>query len=138
MVGGAATDGRQTGLVAVFTLLSWLGEYVHNLYELPELTVVSPENSLPALVSLMLFVLWWRGPFPRGAAALLLVWTVFHLVGGAVISVIPFGFLPFYPRQSTDHYAAHIVYGLAQLPLIAMMIGQLAQGMSRGKETALS
>jgi hypothetical protein len=109
----------------LFTLLSWLGEYVHNLFELPNLTILSPENSIPALISLALFTVWWRAPARQAAGLLLLIWGLLHLVGGGIISVIPFGFLPFYPDQTLDHYAAHAVYGGAQLPLIVLLISQL-------------
>ena len=56
------TTDRPVVLVALFTLLSWLGEYVHNLFELPQLTLLSPENSIPALISLVLFLAWWLSP----------------------------------------------------------------------------
>jgi hypothetical protein len=125
MVVRSLTAKRPLRFVLLLTLLSWLGEYVHNLYELPQLTPLSPENSLPALVSLVLFGAWWLTPFKRVAAVLLLLWAALHLVGGAILSVIPFSFLPFYPRQTLDHYAVHIVYGLAQLPLIVLMIKEL-------------
>lgn len=116
---------RLVGVVAVCTVLSWLGEVIHNAVELPALTVLSPANSLPALVSLILFVGWWLLPYKRLTAVLLIVWGILHLVGGAIITVIPFSFLPFFPEQSLRHYAAHVVYGLAQLPLIGVMISQL-------------
>ena len=118
---------RQVGIVAALTALSWLGEVVHNAYELPKLTLLSPENSLPGLVSLILFLVWWLLPNKRLGAILLLVWGTLHLVGGAIITIIPFGFLPFYPEQSLGHYAAHLAYGLAQLPLIGVMISQMRQ-----------
>jgi len=38
--------------------LSWLGLFVHNSIELPPLNLLSPENSLPALVTALLFVGW--------------------------------------------------------------------------------
>ncbi len=48
-----------------------------------------------------------------------------HLVGGAIVTVIPIGFLPFVPEQDFTHYFAHFLYGLAQVPLIGMMIQQV-------------
>jgi hypothetical protein len=116
---------RQTGTVAAFVLCSWLGEYVHNLVETPQMGLFSPENSLTFLVSLLLFVGWWILPYKRLIASLLLTWALLHLIGGAVVTVIPFPFLPFYPEQNLRHYLAHIFYGLAQLPLLWAMFRQL-------------
>jgi hypothetical protein len=123
----SVTADRPAALVAIFTALSWLGEYVHNLFELPQLTLLSPENSIPALISLALFLAWWLTPYRRTAAVLLLTWALLHLTGGAVLSVLPLPFLPFYPEQSLQHYAAHAIYGLAQLPLIFELGRQLWQ-----------
>jgi hypothetical protein len=53
------------------------------------------------------------------------VWGLLHLVGGAIVTVIPFSFLPFVPDQNFTHYFAHFLYGLAQLPLIGEMIQQI-------------
>ena len=44
-------------VLALFTFISWLAEYVHNLVDLPQLSIFSPENSIPAIISLLLFVL---------------------------------------------------------------------------------
>jgi hypothetical protein len=111
--------------MAAFTLLSWLGEYIHNRFELPQLTLLSPENSIPALISVVLFLAWWRLPQKRLTAWVLFAWALLHLLGGAVISVIPFPFLPFYPEQSISHYLVHVWYGIAQLPLLVTLWRQL-------------
>ena len=119
------TADRSLGLVAALLALSWLGLFVHNSIELPSLNLLSPENSLPALVAVLLFAEWWLLPTRRLAAALLLVWGLLHLVSGAIVTVIPFSFLPFVPEQDFIHYFAHFLYGLAQLPLIGVMIQQM-------------
>jgi hypothetical protein len=116
---------RSASLMFIFLTISWLGEYIHNLFELPNLTVLSPENSLPALVSLALLAGWWLTRFNRVLTLLILAWGSLHLIGGAVLSVIPFPFLPFYPEQTFNHYAAHVEYGLAQLPLIILAVREL-------------
>src|SRR5688572_17742459 len=116
---------RRVLWMAAFTLLSWLGLAVHNMVELPGLTLLSPEYIIPGLLNLFLFLGWWK-LCPRWIMAILLLgWALFNLIGGAVISVIPFGFLPFYPEQSLRHYFSHVVYGLAQLPLIITLIREL-------------
>lgn len=120
-----APVARPILLVAFVTLLSWLGLVLHNRYELPQLTLLNPQNSLTGLVSLLLFVGWWRLPYRRLTAALLLIWALLHLIGGGLISVLPLPVLPFAPEQSGGHYLSHLSYGLAQLPLIAVMARQL-------------
>jgi hypothetical protein len=107
--------------VAAWVALSWLGEVLHNAVELPQLTLLNPENIFPALVSLLLFLLWWRAPTKSAPAGLLFAWGAIHLVFGAILSVLPLPFLPFVPEQTTRHYLAHLLYGLAQLPLLAAM-----------------
>src|SRR5262249_11494116 len=108
---------------AAFTALSWAGEYVHNRVDLPQLSALSPENSIPALISLALFLAWWLLPFTRLPAVALLGWGFFQLVGG-VISVLPLGFLPFTPAQTVQHYLMHLLYALAQAPLIIALLRQ--------------
>jgi hypothetical protein len=109
----------KTALVAALIFLSWSGTYIHTAVEL-QLPVWRPENSFPALVGLVLFVGWWRQPQRRRLWTwLLLGWTAgAHLMLGAVLSVLPLPLWPFYPEQSAGHYAAHLIYGVAQLPLI--------------------
>jgi hypothetical protein len=64
---------------------------------------------------------------------LLLLWAALNLVGGGIVSVLPLEILPFNPPQTLAHYAAHLLYGLAQLPLILLMIKTLrAQPATRG------
>ena len=121
------TADRSRGLVAALLALSWLGLFVHNSIELPSLNLLSPENSLPALVAVLLFVGWWLLPTRRLAASLILLWGLLHLVGGAIVTVIPFSFLPFVPDPDFTHYFAHFLYGLAQLPLIWIMFQHLRQ-----------
>ena len=98
---------QQARWVAAFTALSWLGMFVHNSLELPTLTLLSPENSLMAFISVLLFMGWWLTPARRVAATLLLGLSALHLIGGAFLSVLPLGFLPFYPEQTLQHYIAH-------------------------------
>lgn len=115
----STTNNTKVIVIAWLTFLSWLGAYIHTTLEL-QLPVWRPENSFPALIGLVLFLLWWRQPGrQRLWAALLLGWTaVGHLFIGAILSVLPVPILPFYPEQSLGHYSSHLIYGVAQLPLI--------------------
>lgn len=113
--------------VAALVALSWLGEVLHNAIELPQLTLLSPENLFPGLISVLLFLVWWRVPDERAPAALLFLWGGIHLLFGAILSVLPLSFLPFVPDQTTRHYLSHVLYGLAQLPLLAMMAFSIRQ-----------
>jgi hypothetical protein len=116
---------RQFALLMAFALLAWLGMVLHNIVDLPALTLLSPENSLPALVSALLVSGWWLLPWKRAVAAALLAWSLLHLIGGAFLSVLPLPIWPFTPAQTFMHYAMHFVYGVAQLPLIWLLLGWL-------------
>ena len=102
-----------------------LGEYIHNLFELPRLSLLSPENSFPALVSAALVLAWCLLPSKRLPTLALLIWAFVHLIGGGLLSVLPLPFLPFFPAQTHFHYLMHGIYGLAQLPLIIFLVWQL-------------
>jgi hypothetical protein len=117
---GNSTAQRQqpVHLLGFLLALSWLGMVVHNLLELP-LTLLSPENSLPGLVSFLLFLGWWRLSDARTALLYAMFgWALLHLVAGGVLSVLPLPVWPFVPEQSLAHYLSHAFYSLLQLPLL--------------------
>lgn len=118
---GKVDVNRQFGLLVAFTLLAWLGLYLHNDVDLPTLTILSPENSLPALVSGVLVCAWRVTPWKRAVATILLAWSILHLVGGGILSVLPLPIWPYEPAQTMTHYAMHLLYGAAQLPLIWLL-----------------
>jgi hypothetical protein len=117
MIEGIARPG--SWWVAAATALAWLGLSIHNIADLPGQSLLSPETALPMLVYLVLFLAWWRFPRQRLTLWLLFGWGLLNLIGGG-LSVFPFPFLPFAPEQSVRHYLFHVVYGAAQLPLIAL------------------
>jgi hypothetical protein len=121
-----AMTRRGAGSVAASTILAWLGFYLHNVADLPGQSLFSPETGLPTLVTLVLFLAWLRFPSRRGTVWLLFGWGLLNLIGGG-LSVLPLPFLPFYPEQSLRHYVFHVVYGAAQLPLIALTGSWLRQ-----------
>jgi len=113
-------SNRQFAMVVAFALLSWLGMMIHNAFELPQLTLLSPEVGIPTLIYVLLVIGWWFLPQKRVMGSLLFAWALLHLLGGGIITVIPFSFLPFYPEQSLRHYFAHVIYSVAQLPLLVL------------------
>lgn len=107
-------------LLALLVTVSWLGLLAHNYVE-----SVDGSTIAIGLVSVGLFLGWWRIPSRRHALdRLLLAMGLIQLVGAAV-TVVPFNFLPFAPSQTLDHYLVHVLYGVSQLPLTSAMITQL-------------
>lgn len=92
------------------------GLVVHNLVEFAPATVYGPETVVPAVITGLLGVgMAWR-PEP-GIFAAAAIWAgIVIIVGGA--SVLPLPIWPFVPEQTVAHYAAHVVYAVAQLPLL--------------------
>jgi len=99
--------------------LAWLGMYIHNVEDLPNLTLGSPENAGPGLVWLVLLGLWWAQRDRSWPAALLLGWAGLNLLG-TFVTVLPLPVLPFKPEQSLRHYAFHVLNALALLPVLVL------------------
>ena len=125
------TINAQIGWVAAFTLLSWVGLFLHNRADLPQLPVLSPESSIPGLISLLLFLGWWLLPQKRTMRVALLSWAWLNLLGGGILSVIPFPFWPFHPAQTVFHYLMHVQYTLTQIPLVVILLRQARRSASR-------
>jgi hypothetical protein len=103
--------------MAAALAISWVSMLGHNLYELP-LGPLDLENSGPLLVAVGLGLAYSVRPDSLLVAALALAWGVLNLVVGGVLSVLPLPVLPFVPEQSLEHYAAHVLYTLGQVPLV--------------------
>jgi hypothetical protein len=109
--------------LGVATLISFVGFLLHNIREFRIAGLLAPDTAtVPVVViQLSLYVIWWRLPSLRTPAFLaLLVFGLLHLIGGAILSVLPLEVLPFIPEQSLTHYFSHILYGVAQVPLICV------------------
>ena len=111
--------------------LSWTGFFVHNIADLPGQSILSPESLFPTIVYAALLALWFVPRARTVATWALLVWGVLHLVGGAVLSVLPLPTLPFAPDQSVYHYAFHGLYGVLQVPLIVLSAIRLRRQVPR-------
>ena len=119
-----ALNGRFAVAITIATALSWLGEVIHNALELPGLTVLSPEASIPGVIAALLLAAYLFSPYPRVALWLLFFWGLLGLIGGGILSVLPLGIFPFAPA-TLQHYLSHVFYGAAELPLVLISITQL-------------
>lgn len=112
--------------VVVGTGGSWLGLWLHELHRVPALLGFTPDGDLFMLPIAAGLAYWWHRTRARGAAGALLAYGLINLVGG-VLTVLPIGWLPFRPEQTLQHYAAHAVYAICQLPLIVVAARELSR-----------
>ena len=84
--------------------------------------MLSPETSLPALISVLLLLGIWLSPWRRMMRLALLSWALVNLLGGGILSVLPLPFLPYYPEQTVFHYLMHVQYVATQIPLIVVLL----------------
>ena len=104
--------------VAGALLLAWLGGWVHEFYRVPELFGFTLVSLVDLLLTLLIFLAWWR--FPRSFLPLFGMWVLAILHGLAVLSVLPLPIWPFVPEQTVSHYLVHGVYFLTQIPLLLL------------------
>jgi hypothetical protein len=119
---------RTTLVLGAAVALAILGSLAHNVIEFGLAPVLTSRNGELPMVLLWLagFAVWSRIPQARLPAAwFLLVLALLNLIGGAIITVIPFGFLPFEPEQTLTHYLSHVIYGVAQLPVLALLMQEI-------------
>ncbi len=107
-------------MFALAAAVATLGLIAHNTMSLP-LPLYAPETSLPFAIYVALFV-WYTLTRSRAARLAMLMWALINLVVGSILTVLPLPFLPFVPEQSVAHYVAHVIYGLTQVPLIALLL----------------
>ena len=112
---GTFPGGLSVGGGAV---IAWLGLLVHNVADLPDQTLLSPESLWPSLVTATLLVLYAAGAV-RAAGIGLLTWAALNIAGGAV-RVLPLPVLPFTPDLSLRHYTFHVLYAATQIPLLVI------------------
>ena len=112
-----AASGRSTQRYALPALVvSGTGHVIHNLADFPVTILLGWETLFPLTVTVLLGVALIYRP-GRSAYAAAVIWALVVLLG-AVVTVIPFGFLPFIPDQSISHYAVHVLYTVTQIPLL--------------------
>lgn len=119
-----ATQAPSALRVGFALALSWGTMLAHNLYELP-LALGDLENSGPLAVAVVIGLAYWRRGGSRAVQWALLGWALLNLVIGGIVTVLPLAILPFTPEQSLDHYLAHVVYAVGQLPLTLLAVAAL-------------
>jgi hypothetical protein len=107
-------------VVVVASVIAAAGMVAHNVFEFGPAFVLNPETLIPLAIFGLFVVLALAMPANVIVHVLLLAWAVLNLVGGGILSVLPLGLFPFQPEQSLGHYAIHVIYAVAQLPLIVV------------------
>lgn len=108
----------------VCTVISCVGLWVHEVYRVPQLLGFTPDGSVFMFVIAGALAYWWHRTHSAAAAAALFAYAAISLVGGA-LSALPLGWLPFKPDQTLSHYAVHVVYAVAQLPLMSVALNAM-------------
>ena len=120
-------------VVVVASVIAAAGMVAHNVLEFGSVFLPRPETLIPLAIFGLLALLGWARPANPVIQVLLLAWAVLNLVGGGILSVLPLGLFPFQPEQSLGHYAIHVIYAVAQLPLIVVAGRALSR---RGRQAA--
>ena len=118
--GEPAARSPRPWTVGFAVLLAWIGLFVHNAFEFPNLPSSRPEYAVPTLIWLGSFLAWLSIPARGWPTLLLRVWGGISLAG-AIITVLPLPVLPFRPEQSIRHYGVHVIYAVTQLPVLSLM-----------------
>lgn len=129
------TDRRLPSAAAIVlaSAIAAAGMVAHNVLEFRPAFLLRPETVIPLAIFGVFALLAWARPANAFVHVLLLGWAVLNLVGGGILSVLPLGLFPFQPEQSLGHYAIHVVYAVAQLPLVVVAGRALSR---RGRQAA--
>ena len=107
--------------MAAAVAISIAGMAIHTVREFGTDGLFQPASGFLPIAAIQTgLLMWWlRSAASRPTAAKwLFVTGVFQLIGGAIISVLPLPILPFVPAQTMDHYVSHLIFGIAQIPLL--------------------
>jgi hypothetical protein len=116
------TDRRRPSAAALVlaSVIAAAGLVAHNLLEFGPAFLLRPETVIPLAIFGLFALLAWARRASAIVHVLLLAWALLNLVGGGILSVLPSGLFPFQPEQSLRHYAIHVIYGVAQIPLAVL------------------
>ena len=113
--------------VVLASFIAAAGMLAHNVLEFGPAFLLRPETAIPLAIFGLFALLACARPANAVAHVLLLAWALLNLVGGGILSVLPVGLFPFQPEQSLEHYGAHVIYALAQLPLVVVAARALSR-----------
>ena len=107
------------------TVIAVAGMAIHNVVEFGPGFLLDPQTLIP--VAIFAALAWsCRVARPRTPMLMLLVaWALLNLVVGGILSVLPLPIFPFAPEQSLRHLAVHVVYTLAEIPLVVASVRAL-------------
>tara|TARA_R110002020_G_scaffold304329_2_gene520068 strand:- start:1090 stop:1491 length:402 start_codon:yes stop_codon:yes gene_type:complete len=106
--------GSASPWVPLFAMLGWVALSTGS--GLPDRTIVNPEPLIPLVITAVLVARWFTS-FRKIAAWALLGWGLVRLLG-AILTVLPLTILLSDPEQTLANYPFHVLYGLAQVPLV--------------------
>jgi hypothetical protein len=123
------TDHRRpsAAVVVLASVIAAAGMMAHNVFEFGPAFLLNLQTLIPLAIYGLFALLAWARPADAVVYILLLGWAVLNLVGGGILSVLPLGLFPFQPEQSLGHYAIHVVYAVAQLPLVVVAARALSR-----------
>jgi hypothetical protein len=129
------TDHRlpSAAVVVLASVIAAAGMMAHNVFEFGPAFLLNPQTLIPLAIFGLFALLAWARPANAVVHVALLAWALLNLVGGGILSVLPLGLFPFQPEQSLGHYATHVIYGVAQLPLAVVAARAL---LPRGRQAA--
>ena len=115
-------NGPATAVIAVAAIIAAAGMMAHNVFEFGPAFLTDPQTLIPVAIFGLLALLARARPDSIVVLAVLLGWALLNLVVGGILSVLPLGLFPFTPEQSLGHYGVHVVYALAQVPLVIVAV----------------
>jgi len=120
--------GPSVAVIAFASVIAAAGMMAHNVFEFGLAFLASPETLIPVAIFGLLVLLARAWPDSIIVLVVLLGWALLNLVGGGILSVLPLGLFPFTPEQSLGHFGAHVVYAVAQIPLVLVAVIAIRMG----------
>ena len=117
--------GPSVAVIAFASVIAAAGMMAHNVFEFGPAFLASSETLIPVAIFGLLALLARARPDNIVVLVVLLGWALLNLVGGGILSVLPLGLFPFTPEQSLGHYGAHVVYAVAQIPLVVVAVAAI-------------